>query len=252
MNTQNPIDFGQITSLHLTIPGFVSGSSKAQIAIFCLAAVILLDLVSIVTDYMEFILLNNIDSASEQEINSNDNRQMIIGLATLGMLLVTATFFLIWLHRANKNLSPLGVTGMKFTPGWAVGYWFIPIMNIYRPYQVVEEIWKASSPEPESNLSWQSLKTPNLIQGWWGALILSGFAANASARLVSGQEPSLEMFKTSSIIAIVAGVIDILAAVLAIKVIKSIDERQSAKSTKMAMSGTVPAPYTQQNPYPTT
>src|SRR4030095_10643316 len=34
--------------------------------------------------------------------------------------------FLIVLHRAYANLSPLKARNLEFSPGWAVGWWFIP------------------------------------------------------------------------------------------------------------------------------
>jgi hypothetical protein len=34
--------------------------------------------------------------------------------------------FLIWVYRAHNNLSSLKVRGLEYTPGWAVGLWFIP------------------------------------------------------------------------------------------------------------------------------
>lgn len=40
-----------------------------------------------------------------------------------------AILFLMWKHRASKNLAPLGVSNQRFSPRWAVAYYFIPILN---------------------------------------------------------------------------------------------------------------------------
>ena len=47
-------------------------------------------------------------------------------------------------HRANYNARQLGAADMRFTPGWAVGWHFIPIAWFWKPYQAMTEIWRAS------------------------------------------------------------------------------------------------------------
>jgi hypothetical protein len=52
---------------------------------------------------------------------------------------------------------------MRFTPGWAVGWSFVPFMNVFRPYQAMQEIWKICS-DP---VSWQKQPGSLLIKWWW-------------------------------------------------------------------------------------
>ena len=33
----------------------------------------------------------------------------------------------------------------SFTPGWSVGWFFVPIMNPWKPFQAMREIWQASA-----------------------------------------------------------------------------------------------------------
>jgi hypothetical protein len=54
---------------------------------------------------------------------------ILIGLFAflqLPLYIFTVIFFLIWQHRSYKNLDPLRARNLEHTPGWAVGYWFIP------------------------------------------------------------------------------------------------------------------------------
>ena len=60
------------------------------------------------------------------------------------MAIITGIIYLMWLHRAYQNLPALGVTKLDATPGWAVGYYFIPILNLFRPYQTMVEILRES------------------------------------------------------------------------------------------------------------
>ncbi len=80
---------------------------------------------------------------------SNDKRQQIIGLFQYSIDIATIILFAMWIYRANFNARQLGAKNMKFTPGWSVGYYFIPFLNLWRPYQAMKEIWKASKNPPK-------------------------------------------------------------------------------------------------------
>ena len=38
--------------------------------------------------------------------------------------LIAGILVLVWIHRANHNARQLGAADMRFTPGWAVGWYF--------------------------------------------------------------------------------------------------------------------------------
>lgn len=50
-------------------------------------------------------------------------------------------FFIIWMYRAYANLHNTGITQVKHAKVWAWLSWFIPILNLIRPYVMLKEIW---------------------------------------------------------------------------------------------------------------
>jgi hypothetical protein len=84
-----------------------------------------------------------------------------------------AVVFLIWIHHAYANLESLEVRYLRFTPGWAVGWFFIPIMSLFRPYQVVAETWRMST---EQN-------SAALVGWWWFLFLLHNWAGWLSYRV---------------------------------------------------------------------
>jgi hypothetical protein len=90
-------------------------------------------------------------------------------LACLG--LVTTILAAVWIYRAATNLRVLGAQAMAIEPGWAVGWYFIPIANCWKPYQAMKEIWQASA-RPQQ---WQGLAAPPLLRMWWGLWLLNFF-----------------------------------------------------------------------------
>ena len=55
---------------------------------------------------------------------------------------------------------------MDFTPGWAVGWNFIPIANLWKPYQAIKEIWVTSAGEHLTRHP-----PPWYMLAWWLAWI---------------------------------------------------------------------------------
>ena len=91
------------------------------------------------------------------------------------LLFVTGLCFLVWTYRLHRNLRALGAGCLRFTPMWAVGYFFIPVFSFYRPYQIFREIWQASDPgiAPRTGQRWKAISPPAFLGFWWVALIVS-------------------------------------------------------------------------------
>lgn len=158
---------------------------------------------------------------------------IVIGLFSLLQFVfyvLTAVFFLRWLHRAYKNLIPLGARELKYSPGWACGYWFIPIMNLFRPYQALRELYHCSSPtDPVMTGDYASrLPSPGWLSGYWAAWITMNILSNIGTRLGMNAS-SIEVLKFSAIVNSVASVVGVIAAILAIRLVRSVDERQRAR-----------------------
>lgn len=111
------------------------------------------------------------------EAEENDARIQQFSFIWLGVYILATVLFLVWIYRAHKNLSYLGATDLRFTPGWAVGWFFIPIMNLFRPYQVVSEIWKASDSEinTKDSFLWKRQPTSPIVGLWWAAFLIINY-----------------------------------------------------------------------------
>lgn len=104
----------------------------------------------------------------------NDERILMGSIARLGALGLSTVLLLFWIYRTNRNLSSLGVSQRHFTPGWSVGWWFIPFANLVQPFRAVCEIWRGSDPQYiRRDLTEPGGGTPPLVGCWWGSLMLA-------------------------------------------------------------------------------
>lgn len=93
-------------------------------------------------------------------------------IAAMGSLVL----LLVWTHRANHNARALGASGLRFTPGAPVGWYFVPIAWFWKPFQAMREIWRASSRPAD----WEDRQASALLGWWWGLWLLAlwgGFLA---------------------------------------------------------------------------
>jgi hypothetical protein len=157
----------------------------------------------------------------------------MIALLEAPLRLACVVLFLIWLHRAYSNLSPLKARNLEFSPGWAVGWWFVPFANIVKPFQIVREVYNESDPDFDVESGFLHLPggTPEIIAVWWGTFLLSGLAHRiADAFYGKGDLPSSEYFP---VVFIVAGLLSAISAGAAIFLVLHITKRQEARAAKI-------------------
>ena len=95
-----------------------------------------------------------------------------IAFAQLACALLVASVFVPWLHQVRANVRALGARRLRFGREWTYLAFVIPILNAYRPYQVMSEVWRGSDPESVDPLGWQRLHTSRLVIAWWAPLAL--------------------------------------------------------------------------------
>ena len=155
---------------------------------------------------------------------------LALGLVLL-MFIAAAVLFLTWMNLASFNLQFLGAQGQRFSPRWAVGWWFVPIMNFFRPYQVMAEIWRGSTPTMlgEMTADWKRGPVPALLGWWWVSWLLSWFATLAS--VIDEDRPGDQV-----LLDVVAVALATCAGVLAILIVRRVTAMQEEKHKRMIAS----------------
>jgi Domain of unknown function (DUF4328) len=134
-----------------------------------------LNSVATVSTYWQIELLK---SAARGEVlapgaaNRNDSRQEKIRSLNTLMSAITGATFLMWMYRSHSLLPLLGAQSLEYSPGWAIGAFIIPILSMFRPFQVMSEIWGASNPNSKGWQSWKWEKPPSILSWWWGLFVL--------------------------------------------------------------------------------
>jgi hypothetical protein len=98
-------------------------------------------------------------------------------------LILCPLLILPWIYRTNANGHRFS-REISISPGWAVGWFFIPVANLVMPFRGVNETWKASqraAGRPEAARS-----AP--VRWWWGLWLAGNVATNVA--VVTGADTS--------------------------------------------------------------
>jgi hypothetical protein len=175
------------------------------------------------------------------ESESLTNSEMAMSFLALGLLslkvvayIATIVVFLIWLHRVYKNLIALNVQSLQVSPGWAVGYWFIPIVNLFKPLQIVNEVYHGSNSEDlKDGYGFSNTSTTMLLGFWWACWL----ASNVAGRIASALEKAAKDVTQTSVVVYIASLsFGIMAGLLLIFVIQEIDRRQAECEKRFVLS----------------
>jgi hypothetical protein len=218
---------------------------RARWARIALTAMLAVDLVAVLSGLSEYLLLQRMETedVSLEEVDASDRRQLTVALVQTGVFAVAAFCFIRWLHHAYRNLRALGSGNLRYATATAVWSWFVPILNLWRPKQVINDVWRASDPEApadQSDGNWWGMRPPVLYAVWWTAFVALNFLYNGAFRL-SARGETLEELQRASLVTVVADAVSVVAALLALEVVRRTTARQEARAERLRSDIVAPA-----------
>lgn len=209
-------------------------------AIAALVAVILASALSIVFDVQRIHIVNRIQTdlavhatyryaSDEATAKASDNHTAIVSDVEGIAVVAAGIAFVIWFHRMYANLPMLGVTKRRFRLGWAIWAWVVPIMSLFRPKQIADDIWRGSDPENPYREPEPRAPVSPLLHWWWAVFLLNDFVAFISLRdWNSSNAPSA--VKHAALVDVLSSSVSIVAATLATVTVYAMTARQLARA----------------------
>ena len=200
------------------------------VAFVCFGASVLLNVVEIpqdlaLIDFVEGVLRGEpVDEARAEQIESSASAVGIaLGVASVGSFAALIT----WLYRAHSNLRRAKLPRLKYGSGWAIGGFFVPILNLARPYQVMCEVWRGTAcVAGRTQVSfWQRARVSPLVGWWWGLLLVHTAGARLTARMFLRLR-TVESLIGASWVSIGTSVLSIAASLLAVYLVYTISRQQ--------------------------
>jgi hypothetical protein len=199
-----------------------SNQQRAKAAIYLVGIVMGIEIVSLFFDLFQYKLLNAIIEGgvvSETIATLNDACQRITAIVYLIAYIVSAYTFIRWFRRAYYNLHQK-VKKVLHDESWAVGSWFVPIISLYRPFNIMQELFQKTEKLLSNGIEEYRVTGKFVILNWWwGFWILSNILGQFVLRYTNSAD-TIEKLMFSTIASIVSSIIGIVLAIITIIVIK--------------------------------
>ena len=199
---------------------------RAKIAMMLIWTVLTIEIISILSDYLQYDLLQTVANGgqiSTETATGNDLRQKIIAIIYLVTYIISGITFIRWFRRAYFNLH-LKAETLSFTEGWAAGCWFVPFISLYRPKQIMNELYVETQNLLTTKQENSMVNLNTQFIGWWWALWLIASFLGQFVFRYSQKAETLEELTTVTIVSIIASIIGIPLALITVKIIKDYAE----------------------------
>lgn len=200
-----------------------SAGTRAKVAVVVLGLIALLSLASLLHNATGFGLVADARAGTltDADATAFDTTTAALGGVYGVLVLAAAIAFLAWLSRSVDNVEVLGGGTPMATPRWSIGWWFVPIANLFKPFQVVEDLNQRMATRLRSG-------GDRLVLAWWLLWIGGGIISAIVSRLPN--QETLEGLNGFFTAMILGHTIELTAALLAIAVIRQIQQRADERS----------------------
>jgi len=219
------------------IIGPVELGTRARAAIVALIAVMVADLVVVVGDIVALPWLD--DATDVPALERYDSVTAVTALLEILALVVAAVFFIRWFNAAHRDLDALCPGVRRHDTWWSIGGWFIPIMNLFRPKQIFNDMLACVGYD-ERQPWWGPV--------WWGLFLLSGFLGNIVGRSFLNAD-TVEQLRTATIVDAATSAVYLVGAAVAIVMVQRLTAALQAKQAAVA-SQPPPSPAPAEPPVP--
>ncbi len=130
-----------------------------------------------------------------------------------------------WFYTSCKLNHLSGVKGLETSPRWAWLWYAIPIANLVKPFQSLEETYKASFQRDD----WEEITYPWVFPIWWGSFLVGGVFSNISVRMYWDltEDSPYQDFVAEHYYALTSDILYIISAFALLQIVKTISDNQS-------------------------
>lgn len=206
--------------------------TRAKLVLAVFSAIVLLAAVSMWSEWTLIDFLKDVSpegAVDEARADAIDERQRLIGILQIVSRVLGAVVFLNWFHAAHKNLGSSRLERLTYTPASAVWGFFIPILSLFRPYQVMAEVSKGSSylAGASGQGSWRQAPAGPLVGVWWGLYLAAQITGTISARMTLS-DSGIDTYVAAGWLGLASDLLDVPAAIAAMLLVRTISEQQAA------------------------
>lgn len=214
----------------------------ARVCSVLLAVMVLAELCIGAFSYRTLVFLSDIEAGAltgpdlETAATQIDSWGLVVGVGYIALFVLTAIFCGVWIYRASWNAREIQPEPDRIKPGWAVGWYFVPLLAYWMPFKAMVQTGN-SSDNPEGDID---DSPPGFVLAWWIMWVISSIGGTASFRL-SNRAETIGEFRFVTWLDLALVPISILSTLLFMRVIKTITSAQQDKRPATPRAETMPS-----------
>jgi len=219
------VDLGTAYRSPRTYSKLLAGAFVLRIAALVVTGLIFLDLLDLVQA-----------ARAGQDVAAEDAASVVqraehIDYFSKAFFVLCVVMFCQWVYRMARNASALRGSRpvLSFAPGWAVGWFFIPLMNLWRPYTVMAEIWDASRPDNHDDP--YAPPSHGLLLTWWLLWLAWNFVSGLLLR--AGEPTDVESLVAQLYFGLASLFIEAVVIAFAMAVVWKLTRRQEDRAAAL-------------------
>jgi hypothetical protein len=175
---------------------------------------------------------------------SDKSRGSFLFVGLIAVLLATSFAFGAFSHRASRNILALNNAEQAFSPEKAVMWFFIPIFNLIKPWQVFKELFRGSDADVSKTeqKSWKEKgRVPSIVHVWaviW--LVVFVYNPITIGRLWNSVRENMDEIIVAHQRLVIADILLAVLGIAAILVIVELHKRQETRHAKVGMITVTP------------
>jgi uncharacterized protein DUF4328 len=103
--------------------------------------------------------------------------QTPITFVSAPVILACEVLWLIWQHKVNADLWARGAVGLRFTPGWSVGWWFVPLASLVQPFRAMRELARRAGRPAWGDPAKEPVVGDGTLGLWWASFLGYGLVS---------------------------------------------------------------------------
>lgn len=137
-------------------------------------AILVLLVISVIQHIMNIC---NYETFISHKANKDITFYSYAATAQLFLRILGFIIYLVWFYRAYEYFRQNNLSDATTTSGMAIGYYFIPFVNIYKPFKTMEEVYTWNS------LDSDEVSDTAIVSIWWALWIINLFVVRIALNL---------------------------------------------------------------------
>lgn len=195
---------------------------SARAVVVLLGAAIVLGAGSLLMRVLLLRLIAHVESGRSADVDGGysgpapdliDAITRVLGFAETAVYLATVPVFAVWFYRGLANAKAVAGGSSKITPGWGVGSFFVPFVNLVLPVLQALAGWRALG----ASYATGGGAAPGVfvVGVWWAVWIIGNVAGQIALRMQIGMpdDPTLDQLRGIVLADLAAAITGIASAI---------------------------------------